>query len=522
MENKKNTQAKLLDEQSADGATYDKDNCQDCKSTSHSLPCSKNGSSNVPTSDTNCTALKDLTALNKSAGSHDLASFILSSKEPELYRNGCTQRIRAFEQNLLTGREQPGQSVDWLSISKNETTLCKNGHAERPKNVDLALGGKTVNQAGNPFESKEVTCQASSSVNGQALEFFCGLSSIKQRTRQKLMAKCTTHGTYHEKADCEPYGVDYLRTLSSITQRARGKLVKKSASCGTSYGKSGHGSSDINCSKIAGKNNLTKSCETLHRAVSKAPQKTQSSCMAHLSTGNSKTSKDSEINSSRLLNNEKPELLNGNSTIMTGITVTKHNWHSMNQICRSLQSRIGHTGPENSVRVPPLLSTTNTNDDYAKDSLPTDCSKLMTSDHGVALDLDVSMHEKKMTHGTGDALLENPDLNDERTFRLSGPAEAGSDRILKTFERKRKRESLASKNETVSIEKKNASEGMDDKQIALLEPQKPSLVRESSRDSRRVAQVARQVGELPPSFSIKPLTFGLLSEIFSFHTSIEM
>ncbi|XP_010942176.1 uncharacterized protein [Elaeis guineensis] len=493
LENKKHTQAKLLDEQSADGdATYDNDYCQECKSTSHSLLCSKSGSTNVPTSGTNCTALKDRTASKKSAGSHDLASFVPSSKEPELYRNGCTQRIRAFEQNLLTGRGQPGQSVDWLSILKNKATICDKRNAERPKNVDLALAAKTVNQAGNSFESKEVTRQASSSVNCQALE-FCKLSSIKQRTRWKLAAKCRSRDTDHEKEDYEPCDVDYLRTLSSIKQRARGKLVKKSTGCSTSYGKSGHGSSDIDCSNIAGKNNLTKSCETLHGAVSEAPQKTQSSRMAHLSTGNSKTSKDSESNLSRLLNNEKPELLNGNSIITTRRTVTRHNWHSVNQICRSLQSRTGHTGQENSVREPPLLSTTNTNDDDTNGSLPMNCSKLTTSDHRVAVDLDVSMHEKKVTHGTGNALFENPDLKDEKTCRSSGPAEAGSYRILKTFQRKRKRESPVSNNETVSIEKRSASKMMGDKQIASLEPQKPSLVRESSRDSRRVAQVARQL-----------------------------
>ncbi|XP_038982615.1 uncharacterized protein LOC103700046 [Phoenix dactylifera] len=503
LENKKNTQAKLLDEQSKDrDGTYE-DSCQECKSNSHSLLCSKSGSTNVPTSDTNCTALsqrtvvghyccctenakkaeilKDLTALNKSADRNDLASFILSSKEPDLFRNGCTQRIRAFEQNLLTGREQPGQSVDHLSILKNETTVCENGNAERPKTGDLAVAAKTVNQAGNPFVSKEVTQQASR------------LSSMKRRTRQKLVAKCASRGTYHEKADCEPYDVDYLRTLSSIKQRARGKLVKKSTSCGTSHGKSGHGSSDINCSKIVVENNLTKSYKTLHRALSEAPQKTQSSCMAYLSTGNSKTSKDREINLSRLLNNEKPELLNGNSIIMTRRTVTKHNWHSVNQICKNLQSRSGHPGQENNVREPPLLRTTNTIDDDTNDSLPTDCSKLTTTDHRVAVDLDVSMHEKKMIHGTGDALLENPDLKCEKTCRSSGPAEAGSDRILKTFQRKRKRESPVSKNETVSVEKKIASKRIGDKQKASLEPQRPSLVVESSRDNRRVAQVARQL-----------------------------
>ncbi|KAK2965156.1 hypothetical protein RJ640_005319 [Escallonia rubra] len=40
---------------------------------------------------------------NSFVGNPDLPSIILRSKEPELYRNGCTQRVRACEGNLLDG-----------------------------------------------------------------------------------------------------------------------------------------------------------------------------------------------------------------------------------------------------------------------------------------------------------------------------------------------------------------------------------------------------------------------------------
>ncbi|XP_044477054.1 uncharacterized protein LOC123204456 [Mangifera indica] len=50
----------------------------------------------------------------------DFASIVTRRKEPKLYRNGCTQRIHAFERNLLGGNlSLPGQVDD----GKNETSI---------------------------------------------------------------------------------------------------------------------------------------------------------------------------------------------------------------------------------------------------------------------------------------------------------------------------------------------------------------------------------------------------------------
>ncbi|XWS40820.1 hypothetical protein CRYUN_Cryun17cG0028400 [Craigia yunnanensis] len=38
----------------------------------------------------------------------DLATVLMASKKPELYRNGCTQRICALERILLDGKLTPG------------------------------------------------------------------------------------------------------------------------------------------------------------------------------------------------------------------------------------------------------------------------------------------------------------------------------------------------------------------------------------------------------------------------------
>lgn len=58
------------------------------------------------------------------------ASIVMRRKEPKLYRNGCTQRIHAFERNLLEGNlSLPGQVEQEIkngSCFKEDEELCKN------------------------------------------------------------------------------------------------------------------------------------------------------------------------------------------------------------------------------------------------------------------------------------------------------------------------------------------------------------------------------------------------------------
>lgn len=51
-----------------------------------------------------CYNTNDSYTENHYIGNPDFASIIMRTKEPEQYRNGCTQRIRAFERNLLDGK----------------------------------------------------------------------------------------------------------------------------------------------------------------------------------------------------------------------------------------------------------------------------------------------------------------------------------------------------------------------------------------------------------------------------------
>ncbi|KAG1364012.1 putative protein slyX [Cocos nucifera] len=123
--------------------------------------------------------LKDLSGGNRCASNPDLASIIMRSKEPELYRNGCTQRIRAFEQNLLDVKVPCGQSDD--QVSKNDLKFYEDEKARRSHAADSAKSAKMVDQEKNPTKSSE-------------LKFFRRLSPRRKRTKY-VYVRTTSFGT---------------------------------------------------------------------------------------------------------------------------------------------------------------------------------------------------------------------------------------------------------------------------------------------------------------------------------------
>ncbi|KAF5961758.1 hypothetical protein HYC85_002967 [Camellia sinensis] len=97
---------------------------------------------------------------------------------------------------------------------------------------------------------------------------------------------------------------------------------------------------------------------------------------------------------------------------------------------------------------------------------------------------------------TDNKLLKDSNSKDAKTSEavIETSSEADNNRIVKyTFSRKRKKELLTNPNENTSVGKSNAKKrAVVEKQNGAPEPQKASLIDESSRDSRRMVQVARQ------------------------------
>lgn len=107
----------------------------------------------------------------------------------------------------------------------------------------------------------------------------------------------------------------------------------------------------------------------------------------------------------------------------------------------------------------------------------------------------------------GGEVVNEPLLSDSKDAKSSietdeSPSEPDFNRVLKyTFQRKRKKDSMSNSGENTSPDKTIVKRRVTEKENDSQEPEKPTLIKESSRHSRRVAQVARQVG----SFSSFPL-----------------
>ncbi|XP_043707499.1 uncharacterized protein LOC122656875 [Telopea speciosissima] len=115
------------------------------------------------------------------AGNPDLACIIMRSKEPELYRNGCTQRIRAFEGNLLDEGKLPlpGHDDDQCLHTKNGEKVEGTHTVGSPKTDNMTVAEK------NMTESEEVMQHDSNSDKGQAGKIVRIFSNRRRRTRYK-------------------------------------------------------------------------------------------------------------------------------------------------------------------------------------------------------------------------------------------------------------------------------------------------------------------------------------------------
>eukprot|EP00268_Persea_americana_P052363 TRINITY_DN5857_c0_g1_i1.p1 TRINITY_DN5857_c0_g1~~TRINITY_DN5857_c0_g1_i1.p1 ORF type:complete len:498 (+),score=128.56 TRINITY_DN5857_c0_g1_i1:290-1783(+) len=323
----------------------------------------------------------------------DLATIAARSKEPELYKNGWTQRIRALEENQLTGNSPlHGQNDDGNSHTKNELMVGDGGIMQRT----CTLNSPKIE---NMEKSKEMVQYDSSYEKGGIVRFF--RRTLRKRAKYDLVETITC-GTADKPAEAQ---VSSAVIPSEFIRFPRDGMIE----------------SDENPSKVIG--------EEAH--------KDSNSHFAPVSTKDSETVKSGKCNPDIPSENEDPS---------------------------------SHL---------PMENVQNDKDCYEQ-KLPD------TSDVSIC----------KTNLGTVDVQLVKTDSKDEKPAGTVGaPTQAINDKLLKyTFRRKRKRLPLSTHNDDCSTEKKSSSRrNSGDKQGPLPEPQKPTLVMESSRDSRRLVQVARQL-----------------------------
>ncbi|KAJ8460407.1 hypothetical protein OPV22_033333 [Ensete ventricosum] len=324
------------------------------------------------------------------------------------------------------------------------------------------------------------------------------LNGNKIMTRRTVLRQCNTYSTGSEVPP---------RTLNSCTPQASDKDQETTRSQRTKLNKifSNNSSGLSNDNRIMTRSNVLKQCSA-HGAGSEVPPKTLKSCSSQVSAEDQETeSQRNKLN--KIFSNENSGLVSGNM-IMTRRTVLKQcNASREDHIGRSHTSNNG-TCPENSMKEPFAASTSEMindalSDEYVRNDTELEEKMSTKPDHIPAQELDNSV-----TKENRETINEpNYDYRDELSGHCGPAAEVGGDKILKyTFQRKRKRGSLDGKVEPTSI-KENMSKrevDIDDSELEPQEssivvesprpePQKSSLVVESSRDSRRLAQVARQL-----------------------------
>ncbi|KAL3018494.1 hypothetical protein AAZX31_05G031500 [Glycine max] len=325
----------------------------------------------------------------------DFASIVIRRKEPKLYRNGCTQRIHAFERSLFDGN---------MSVS---------GNLDNVQNENLV----SVHE-----EGKTMTV----STNAKA-----DIISEKEKPDELKVVKAV--------ADLVKVPV----------QRKKRKFGKRKA---------------------------------IIKSILHSNQVKETNKESHLSCAKDSTlvldnDDPSRVSSSMACENEaQKDLMSPFADVPTDTTATN-------------EQSGPHSNAENGEVFVKAGSAWNiTKDD--KESL--DKSDLTRQESLSAESVEVpACKDVEASNGSLDKMDSKvSDLDEKVSNRSTG------DKFKFTFCRKRKKEAISCDDVDCSQDNTSSKKKCGEKQDDHVEPQKSCTMTESSRDSRRLAQVARQVGDL--------------------------
>ncbi|GMY24082.1 LOC110645823 isoform [Fagus crenata] len=391
------------------------------------------------------------------------ASIVMRSKEPELYRNGCTQRIRAFEKYLLDGKLSFSGQVDDVkneAFSKGDKE-GKGLYKTSMHKADNMLGDEEKNQ-----DELKVMQTDNGHIQVQAVKSF-------RRSRRKRASRfwkskapsckqgngiCVVPTHEAENLGVEEKNLDELKVMQENKSDIQVQIVK-------SFCRKRKRAARCIKSKAP-------SCTSLVDQVMEIPQ------VSDLS--NSKTSPDSVDNNeeaveipSKITENEGQKdsvsivgpvvLSDATGTQLGSIDMTQNDAEFVNH-CSVQNTMNNDTAPINKLdmTMQESLSAENSGVQCCRTDVETFDESLVNSD------------------------LKASDSNDVVSQTVNN-------RFLKyTFRRKRKKESLSSPDWDSSLDNGTLNRDTRKNQNGSLEPQN-TLVTESSRDSRRLAQVARQL-----------------------------
>ncbi|XP_021905427.1 uncharacterized protein LOC110820290 [Carica papaya] len=394
----------------------------------------------------------------------DIASIIMNSKEPELCRNGCTQRIRALDHNLRDVKFSSSEDVGHRSsLRKNDLVIGKSANDDGKCTI-TSFKGKNMGTKNFPEEGERIhinthTTRRRKTRFGKAKSTSCRPRPFKKPDQSSsVLARCkniksdecsnTQCSTKTENVDIEKNSrrleeqlqhrsIFYGDKIAIIRKRKRNRKVKVR---------------DIVAFSPLSPHQFAKPSQ-------------QSSDLTGSGTYFNSFHVDKPIeDESKMDENEaKIESLTHPDS---GFTLVKDNADSLSGSTNAAEKDI-------EVRDEPMLRKGEY--DAMENSL---------------------VPSTEINHETLNVSLVNSDLEDAK---ICGETNGSSsitekNRPLKyTFQRKRKKESFSDPDENKSAEKSTEKKIRDEKQIGGQEPQKSIPINESSRDNRRLAQVARQL-----------------------------
>ncbi|KAI5416890.1 uncharacterized protein LOC127073872 isoform X1 [Lathyrus oleraceus] len=487
----------------------------------------------------------------------DFASIVIRRKEPELYRNGCTQRIRALERSIFDGNVSVAGDLDnardetlaGAHEEDKEATVAANGKAniicenEKPDELEVVKEGadlvkclpliknrrfrkrKTHLSRLHSHRLKETTKESYLSANGKA-NIICEnekpdelevvkegadlvkcLPLIKNRRFRKRKThlsrlhsdqlKETTKESYLSAAKDSPHVLDDNDTSkvnSSIAHEneARKNLMSHVAEAPTDATATVEQPDKLQVVKAGG--DLIK--DLVHRKRKRFRIRRTRRSRLHsdlVKEANKESNLTRAKDSDHVLGNNN----NDSSTVNSSVA------HE-NEAQKDLMSPFAKAPKDATTAVERLGSHTNTEKGEiflkgcsSKNKIEDDKESLDKSD--LTRQESLSTESIKVPSCTDVVEVAGDGSPDKMDSKVSNKDEKVSsrfenDKLLKyTFQRKRKKGSVSSGDVGCSPDNSSSKKICGEKQNGHAEPQKSCTMTESSRESRRLAQVARQL-----------------------------
>ncbi|KAK7291661.1 hypothetical protein RIF29_06981 [Crotalaria pallida] len=418
----------------------------------------------------------------------DFASIVIRRKEPELYRNGCTQRIRAFERSLFDGN---------ISVSGNlDNVHDENENLVRVHEESKAMPITTNAKAETICEKEKLDQVKVAKADVDSDKFPAHKSSTNSMILRDIIRatkRCRARYLANAKnPPCVSDNNDSSRVNSSMVgeNEAQKGIVR------VHEGKAMNETTNAKADTICGKEKADKlevvraDVEVVKASVHKKSRHTMRLLPDPVKKTN-ETSYPSDVKGSLcVLDNNDPSRVDSSmvcekearkdlmspsfANVLTDETATTKQSDSRDDIEKGGAFLNACSARNKSKDDKELLDKS---DLTRQESLSTE-----------SLEVPSCRADAELANGSPDKL--DPKASDLDEKVSSQPAK---DKFLKyTFSRKRKKSSVSSADADCSLEN-HSLEKSGEKQNGYVEPQKSCPVTESSRDGRRLAQVARQL-----------------------------